>query len=176
MSGQDLLAVRIVCYYSKHTYHVPLTVNTRFAVAVHILTFLQTQGGEPATSELIASSVNTNPSLIRRLLSQLARAGLTTSQMGTGGGALLAKSAEAITLLDVYRAVDEDRDVIPLHPAPNPQCPVGRNIHGLLEGRIEAAERALQEELARTTIAEPAGRVARPARRPAGAAPGPPRP
>ena len=61
-------------------------MNTRFAVAVHILTLLHTQQGEPATSEYIASSVNTNPSLIRRLLSQLARAGLTASQMGTGGG------------------------------------------------------------------------------------------
>ena len=140
-------------------------MNTRFAVAVHILTFLQTQKGEPATSELIASSVNTNPSLIRRLLSQLARAGLTTSQMGTGGGALLAKPAERITLLDVYRTVDEDRDVIPLHPAPNPRCPVGRNIHAVLEGRIEAAERALQEELARTTIAELAGDLDRRVRR-----------
>ena len=135
---------------------------------MHILTFLQTQKGEPATSELVASSVNTNPSLIRRLLSQLGRAGLTTSQMGTGGGALLAKPADRITLLDVYRAVDEDRDVIPLHPAPNPRCPVGRNIHAVLEGRIDAAERALEQELAGTTIATLAGEVARRVRRQSG--------
>ena len=140
-------------------------MNTRFAVAVHILTFLQTEGGEPATSERIAGSVNTNPSLIRRLLSQLARAGLTTSQMGTGGGALLARPAASITLLDVYRAVDEDREVIPMHGSPNPKCPVGRNIAAALEGRIDAAERALEQELARTTIAELAGDVTRRERR-----------
>lgn len=140
-------------------------MNTRFAVAVHVLTFLQTQGGEPATSELIASSVNTNPSLVRRLLSQLARAGLTTSQMGAGGGALLARPAERITLLDVYRAVDEDRTVIPLHPAPNLRCPVGRNIHRVLETRVDAAERALHAELARTTVADLARDVARRERR-----------
>ena len=140
-------------------------MNTRFAVAVHILTFLQTQGGEPATSELIASSVRTNPSLIRRLLSQLARAGLTTSQMGAGGGALLARPADAITLLDVYRAVDEDGGVIPMHPSPNPRCPVGRHIQAVLATRIDAAERALRAELARTTIAELAGDVTRRARR-----------
>ena len=136
-------------------------MNTRFAVAVHVLTFLQTQGGAPATSELIAGSVNTNASLIRRLLSQLARAGLTTSQMGTGGGALLARPADAITLLDVYRAVDEEQDVIPMHPSPNPSCPVGRNIQAVLETRIDAAERALRDELARTTIADLAGDVNR---------------
>jgi Rrf2 family protein len=136
-------------------------MNTRFAVAVHILTFLETQKGEPATSELIASSVNTNASLIRRLLSGLARAGLTTSQMGTGGGALLARRADAITLLDVYRAVDSDQDVIPIHGSPNPKCPVGRNIQAVLEGRIDDAARALEQELARTSIAELAGDVTR---------------
>ena len=81
-------------------------MNTRFAVAVHILTFLQSQRGEPATSELIASSVGTNPSLVRRLLSHLARAGLATAQRGTGGGAVLARPAQTITLLDVYRALE----------------------------------------------------------------------
>ena len=140
-------------------------MNTRFAVAVHILTFLQSQDGTPATSELIASSVSTNPSLIRRLLGQLARAGLTTSQMGAGGGALLARPADSITLLDVLRAVDDARDVIPLHPSPNPRCPVGRHIQRVLETRIDAAEQALHAELARTTIAELASDVDRRERR-----------
>lgn len=129
-------------------------MNTRFAVATHILTFLQSQAGEPATSELIASSVGTNPSLIRRLLSQLARAGLTTAQMGTGGGALLARPGEAITLLDVHRAVDETTDVIPIHRTASPRCPIGRHVQGALTDRVRAAERALQSELARTTIAD----------------------
>jgi Rrf2 family protein len=136
-------------------------MNTRFAVAVHILTFLQSQKGVPATSELIAGSVSTNPSLIRRLLSRLARSGLTTSQMGRGGGALLARPASAITLLDVFHAVDEKRDVIPMHPSPNPKCPVGRNIALVLESRIMAAQQALQDELSQATIAELAGDVAR---------------
>jgi len=140
-------------------------MNTRFAVAVHVLTLLAQGQGEPVTSEYVAGSVNTNASLIRRLLSELARAGLTTSQMGNGGGALLARPATAITLLDVYRAVDEDRTVIPIHPAPSSNCVVGRNIQAVLESRIDAAERALEQELARTTIAELAGDVIRRDRR-----------
>ena len=134
-------------------------MNTRFAVAVHILTFLQSQGGEPATSELIASSVGTNPSLIRRLLSQLAKAGLATAQRGTGGGAVLARPAETITLLDVYRAVGEDADVIPIHQTSSPRCPVGRHIQWALEARVHAVERAMHDELARTTIADLASGV-----------------
>lgn len=134
-------------------------MNTRFAVAVHVLTFLQTQNGHPTTSELIASSVNTNPSLIRRLLARLSTAGLTTSQMGTGGGALLARPASSITLLDVHRAVGAEPQ-LPVHESPNPRCPVGRNIQGVLESRAAAVEHAVESELARTTIADLATDVA----------------
>lgn len=129
-------------------------MNSRFAVAVHTLTLIAQGAGEPVTSEYIAGSVNTNPSLVRRILSQLTRAGLTTSQMGTGGGALLARPADRITLRDVYRAVD-DAELFALHrEQPNPACPVGRNIQALLERRIDAATRALEAELDRTTIAD----------------------
>lgn len=138
----------------------PYSMNTRFAVATHILIFLQTQQGVPASSELIGSSVNTNPSLIRRLLSQLARAGLTTSQMGTGGGALLARQADAITLLDVYQSVDDDNSLFGIHADPNPACPIGRNIPPVFKARMQATEQALLAELARTTIASMAAEVA----------------
>ncbi len=129
-------------------------MNTRFAVATHILTLLQLQNGTPATSEFIASSVNTNPSLVRRVLQQLGKAGLTTSQMGTGGGALLARAAETISLLDIYLAVDEEGAIFAIHQNPNPMCPVGRNIQAALKAQIEAAEQAMQRQLTKTTIAE----------------------
>lgn len=135
-------------------------MNTQFAVAVHILTFLETQAGQPATSELIASSVNTNPSLIRRLLTVLAKAGLTKAQMGTGGGTLLAKNARDISLLAVYLAiVGDDQRVLPIHASPNPLCPVGRNIQRTLDGALTAVERAFHAELARSNIAELAGDI-----------------
>lgn len=134
-------------------------MNTRFSVAVHILTVLQTRNGEPTSSEFIASSVQTNPSLIRRILSQLSKRGLASSVMGSGGGALLARPAEKITLLDVYDAMDEDGGVLRTHLDPNPKCPVGRNIVAVLQTRIDAAEQTLRAELARSTIAEIAAQV-----------------
>jgi len=134
-------------------------MNTRLAVATHILTYIATEGGRPTTSEAIAASVDTNPALIRRLLQQLGRAGLTRSQMGTGGGALLARPEGQITLLDVYRAIGEDGGVFALHEHPNPRCPVGRHITGVLESRISAAERAMEAELQRTTIADMVGDI-----------------
>src|SRR4051794_2526364 len=79
------------------THERRLAMNSRLAVAVHILTLLEGSKGEPLTSEYIAGSVNTNASLVRRLLGVLARAGLTTAQMGAGGGAMLARPADRIT-------------------------------------------------------------------------------
>jgi Rrf2 family protein len=135
-------------------------MNSRFAVAVHILTLVAEGRGAPVTSEYIAGSVNTNPSLVRRLLTQLTRAGLTTSQLGVGGGALLARPAEQITLRDVYRAVAEG-ELFGLHrEQPNPLCPVGRNIQGMLETRFSAATEALEASLDRTTLADLSQEVA----------------
>ena len=68
-----------------------MNTSSRFAFAVHVLALLSMQEGVPLSSDIIAGSVNTNPALIRRLLSMLAAAGLTTSQLGAGGGALLAR-------------------------------------------------------------------------------------
>ena len=129
-------------------------MNSRFAVAVHILTLLEQQYGEPVTSERIAGSVNTNPSLVRRLIGMLTKAGLTTSQLGTGGGALLAKPAARITLRDVYRAVDEGELFAMHRERPNPACPIGRNIQAALEAHIDCASAALEDELARVTIGD----------------------
>lgn len=130
-------------------------MNTRFAVAVHVLTFLQSQAGEPATSELIASSVGTNPSLIRRIVTRLTGAGLAAARRGTGGGIVLGRPAESITLLDVYEAVDdEEGEVIPVHQTSSPRCPVGRHMQAALEARVDSAERALRDELARSTVAD----------------------
>lgn len=128
--------------------------SSRFSVAIHILTLLAyVDGGEaPVTSELIAGSVNTNPVVIRRLLALLRRARLVTSRGGPGGGWRLVPPARRITLRDVYRAV-EGEALFPLHAAaPNPRCPVGRTIRAALEARYAEARRALERDLARTTI------------------------
>jgi Rrf2 family protein len=136
-------------------------MNTQFSVAVHVMVFLAERAGEPVTSETVAGSVGTNPSFIRRILARLASAGLTSAQPGAGGGTVLARSPEKITLKDVYHAVDEDRELIPMHPSPHPQCRVGRNIKGVLGVTVSTVERTVDRELARTTIADLAADVSR---------------
>jgi Rrf2 family protein len=141
-------------------------MNSRLAVAVHILVLIARGEGRPVSSEEIARSVRTNPSLVRRLLVRLARAGLTVGIQGARGGALLARSPEDISLADVYRAVDGGEIfAAPGHP-PHPGCLVGRNISPVLEIRLAAARDAVEMELRRTTIADAVWEVeAREARR-----------
>ena len=129
-------------------------MNSRFAVAVHILTLLEKSGGKPVTSERMAGSINTHASLVRRMLGTLAASGLTTSQMGAGGGALLARAASTITLGDVYRAVQAGELFRLPGEQPNPMCPVGRNIQAALSIHFSNGERALEQELSRSTIAD----------------------
>lgn len=131
-----------------------MTISSRFAVAVHILALLERSGGEPVRSERIAGSVNTNPAVVRRILSQLARSGLTTSRRGAGGGALLARPAAEITLRDVYCAVEGGELFAMHHEPPNMRCPVGRHIQSALELATVAAREALEESLGTRTVAD----------------------
>jgi Rrf2 family protein len=133
--------------------------SSRFAVATHILTLLAQSRDEPATSDYIAGSVNTNPVVIRRVLGELRAAGLVASQGGNGGGWRLVRAPEAVTLRDVYRAVEGEALFALHHRPPNQNCPVGRHIQDALGRRFAAATRALEEELARTTVADVLGEV-----------------
>jgi len=131
-----------------------VNTSSRFAFAVHVLALLSQQDGVPLSSEMIAGSVNTNPVLIRRLLAMLSEAGLTTSQLGAGGGALLVRAPDDITLLEVYHAV-EDAQLFAMHrEEPNPACMVGRNIQEVLRGIIDDAQQAMEASLASRTVAD----------------------
>jgi Rrf2 family protein len=126
--------------------------SSRFAVAVHVLALLASSREEALSSEYIAGSVNTNPVVIRRLMVMLRAAGLVQTLAGRGGGFLLAVEPEDVTLLDIYRAVDE-RALIAIHNQPNVQCEVGRHIKTVLEDYTTAAARAMEASLQTVTLA-----------------------
>lgn len=130
-------------------------VATRFAVAVHIMLLLACrQRATPATSQLIAESVNTNPVVVRRITGQLARAGLVQVRRGPGG-AVLTRAPEAITLADVWLATNTGRaaTVLPVHAEPNLDCPIGREVHAVLGHAFERVEQAMLAALRGTTLA-----------------------
>ncbi|WP_099221450.1 Rrf2 family transcriptional regulator [Listeria costaricensis] len=135
-----------------------MAISTRFSVAVHTLVLIDMNREKPLTSEFIAGSVGTNPVVIRRIMSQLKKAGLIYSAPGITETRLL-KEADSITLLEVYRAVSADTALFDLHQHPNPACLVGANIQDSLDEIFQAATRKMEEELAAVSIADVAADI-----------------
>ena len=129
-----------------------MSTNSRFAVAVHVLSLMAWSGEEPLKSEQVAESVNTNPVVIRRMLLDLAQAGLVVSQTGSLGGSRLATDPAKTTLLDVYQAV-ECGGVFSLHrQPPSRDCPVGVNIETVLGDVLQEVDSAVEQVLRNITI------------------------
>ena len=128
---------------------------TRFSVAVHALALVERFGGDPRlTSEAMAGSVGTNASFVRRVLAMLSHAGLVRSTPGVAG-ARLARASQAISLLDIYRAVDmEDEHRLACHGEPSQTCFIGRNIQSALDSAIGPAEQAFETQLANRSLAD----------------------
>jgi Rrf2 family protein len=128
--------------------------SCRFAFAVHILAVLAHHRGHGVTSELLAGSVNTNPVVVRRILSSLRRAGLVCCVKGAGGGATLCREPATIPLDEIYRAIEPQRSLAGKRHHPNLRCPVGRRIKNVLEDVYASAQSALEASLAKRTLAD----------------------
>jgi len=129
-------------------------ISSRVAVAVHILAYLAWKRDEPSTSERIAGSVNTNPVVVRRIVGSLREAGLVQAQPGAGGGTTLVRDPGEITLLDVYRAVEDGEELFAMHADPCQNCGIGSNIREVLGGVFSQAHDAMRGVLDGVTIAD----------------------
>jgi DNA-binding IscR family transcriptional regulator len=121
---------------------------------VHVLAVLAYKDGEHVTSRLLALSVNTNPVIIRRLLLVLQRARLIETRKGTGVGSRLSRSAEGITLAEVFKAVEEDEPFVMPRRKPNRACPIGNSIQSAISDVFVSARNALERDLARTSVSD----------------------
>lgn len=129
-----------------------MAANSQFSVAVHVLTILAKNTDGRVKSDYIAGSVNTNPVVIRRLLSNLQESGLVTSQVGAAGGTSLTKLPKDIRLSEIYKSVSCG-EVFALHPnKPNENCPVGKNIEAVLCGLQKEIDRSIEEKLNQYTL------------------------
>ncbi len=131
-----------------------MQISSRFTLAVHIFACIDTFGNEyKVTSDFLAKSTNVNPVIIRKILGQLKSAGLIEVARGTGG-TTIARPLDEITLLDIYQAVKcvENGSLFHFHENPNTDCPVGRNIHHILDGKLLRIQTAMEKELASITL------------------------
>lgn len=133
-----------------------MQISSRFTIAMHMLSCMEIfKDDYKVTSDFLASSIRVNPVIIRKLLSRLKDAGLIEVKRGPGG-AVIAKPLDQITFLDVYRAVDcvEENALFHFHENPNPDCPVGKNIHNILDDKLLRVQNAMEQELGSITLAD----------------------
>lgn len=135
---------------------IRVQISSRFTMAIHVIACIDAfKDTYKVTSDFLAGSVNVNPVIIRKLLGQLKEAGIVEVTRGSGG-AQIVKPLEEITMLDIYRAVDciEDGELFHFHDHPNVACPVGRNIHNVLDDKLQRVQKAMEAEMSQITMAD----------------------
>lgn len=133
-----------------------MQISSRFTIALHILTAIDTFHEEyKVTSDFLAGSINTNPVVVRKILSQLKKAELVSVSRGVAGMEI-ARPLGEISFYDVYTAIEplEDGDLFRFHDDPNPDCPVGRNIHVLLDEKLREIQDAMEEKMRQFNLAQ----------------------
>jgi DNA-binding IscR family transcriptional regulator len=124
----------------------------RLSDAIHILTYIASRNVlvNDISSRAIASSINSNPSLIRRLMAQLKKADLLVSVPGKAN-VTLQRPATEISVLDVYRAIDEPT-MFHVDPDTNERCPIGANIQPALTDIYQQIQKQAEKQMATITL------------------------
>ena len=131
-----------------------MALNTQFSIATHIMASLGYACGAEVNSAVIAGSVNTSPSFVRRVLAKLSRAGLVETATGKNGACWLARPPRAISLLEIYRAVEAPK-AFAIHQYPvEKRCPVSCHIKAALGRVLDETQQALEQRLSRITLAQ----------------------
>ena len=132
-----------------------MQISSRFTMAIHMFACIDTFSDQKMTSDFMAASIGTNPVIVRKILQQLKAAGLIEVARGTGG-VVITKPLDEITFLDIYRAVEcaPDEELFHFHEKPNQNCPIGRNIHHVLDDKLSRVQKAMERELASITLAD----------------------
>lgn len=120
--------------------------------AVHILAYIDICHDGDLSSTAIAASVESNPALVRRLMVALRRGGLLATQQGSATPKLARKPA-TITLFDIYRAVEDDGNLLHVDDKTNPHCIVGGNIQDTLRVAYAEVQSVAENQMKTITLA-----------------------
>lgn len=141
-----------ILYYTKGL--TLMQISSRFTIALHIFTCVEYfKDMEKITSDFLSGSISSNPVIIRNILSQLRKAGLITVARGTGGIEITRDLSE-ISFYDIYMAVEavKEEGLFHFHESPNPMCPVGKNIHRLLDDKLVQIQEAMENKMKEYTL------------------------
>lgn len=122
--------------------------------ALRAIVWLSNQPRQPHTVQTIAEATDATPGYLIKVLQSLAKAGIVSAHRGTTGGYALSRDPESLAVLEVVSAIDPIERIR--------SCPLRLEAHasGLcpLHQRIDDSLASIEQDFARTTIAELATR------------------
>ncbi len=125
--------------------------DTRLSRVLHILIHMEKHEGA-ATSESIAAMLQTNPVVVRRTMAGLREQGYVSSEKGHGGGWVLARPLNEITLLDIYRALGAPGLFSIGLAGDNPDCVIEQAVNAALFEAMTEAESILLSRFGNITL------------------------
>lgn len=131
-------------------------ISAKCSVAVHCLLFIAEYGeSSKVTSELLSLSTGINPVTIRNILSALKKDGVISIKPGTGGATLACPPGD-IGLYRICQTIEPDflSKLFGVHPAPSHFCPIGQNIHQVLDSSYQNVTDGFSNSLRSITLAD----------------------
>ncbi len=133
--------------------------DSRLSGLLHILLHMVRQPG-PQTSETLARAMETNPVVVRRLMAGLRERSLVRSEKGHGGGWIIARELDRITLRDIYEALGEPEILAMGNRTEAPGCLVEQAVNAALGSAFDEAEALLLRRFGEVTLSQLSADVA----------------
>jgi len=129
-------------------------MTSEFAIAVHTLVFLNHKGTHQ-NSDKIAENVCTNPATIRKILSQLKKAGLVETKEGSDGGFAFMLDPDKVSLDKVLEAV-ADKPVAVSKRTGNIDldCQISSNMGFIMDQIYDMMNLACAQRLSEITVSD----------------------
>lgn len=128
-----------------------LELSEATALGLHAMVLLA-QETDQASSDWLARTLDASKAHLSKVLKSLTRAGLLVSKRGPGGGYVLARPADTISLLAVYEALQG--------PVRTDGClfdrPLCDGVHCLFGGLVQQVRAQVYRVLSETTVAQAA--------------------
>lgn len=126
--------------------------DKRFIISMHILTLMVKNSENWLSSEFISGSINVNPVLVRKELSNLNKHGFIQTKEGKNGGSKLSRSPQKILLSEIYSSVYNSQLLGKLLKDPNPKCNIGNKINQNISELTNTIEKVVLKKLETITL------------------------
>ena len=132
-------------------------LDVRFSSALKVMLLLghaDEQGSPVLSSTQLARSLDTNPSLVRKLMVGLVQDGLVASIKGRSGGVRLGRPSDQITLEEIYRSSIGSKPLWAPRPEGPRECLVTNHAAEYFVRLTDETEAAVLGALAGRTLAD----------------------